>query len=314
MEQKKQEHGHKDHKTFPASVEPENSLAARMPELAAQWDVEKNAPLTPEQVTYGSRKKVWWRCERGHSWQAMVKRRSQRTGCPVCVNRKIIVGMNDWPSRFPAVAAQWDTDKNGCTPETVRADDRKCYWWRCGRGHSWKTTIRCRIYTTPPSDCPYCVGKRVLPGFNDLQTLRPDIAAEWDAEKNAPLRPSEVTPGCNKTVYWRCQLGHCYESTIGHRTGKSKCGCPYCAGTRVLPGFNDLQTRYPEVAAEWHPTLNGDLKPTDVTRGSKRRVWWQCAWNHEWDAVICSRTGASQSGCPYCARKQRITKRFSIGR
>ena len=45
MEQKKQEHGHKDHKTFPASVEPENSLAARMPELAAQWDVEKNAPL-----------------------------------------------------------------------------------------------------------------------------------------------------------------------------------------------------------------------------------------------------------------------------
>ena len=103
------------------------SLAVCMPELAAQWNNEKNAPLTPEQVTYGSRKKVWWRCENGHNWQAMVKRRSQGTGCPVCANRMIIVGLNDWPSRFPAVAAQWDTDQNGCMPEQVRADDRKRY-------------------------------------------------------------------------------------------------------------------------------------------------------------------------------------------
>lgn len=235
MEQKKQEHGHKNHKTFPASVEPENSLAARMPELAAQWDVEKNAPLTPEQVTYGSRKKVWWRCERGHSWLAMVKRRSQRTGCPVCANRMIIVGLNDWPSRFPAVAAQ------------------------------------------------------------------------WDAEKNAPLRPCDVTPGSNKSVFWRCRLGHSYQSRIGDRTVSGH-GCPYCTGRKVLPGFNDLATLYPVVAAQWHPSLNGELKPTDVTRGSRRKVWWQCAWGHEWQACIFSRTQTPATGCPYCAKPHKIAK------
>ena len=307
MEQKKQEHGHKDHKTFPASVEPENSLAARMPELAAQWDVEKNAPLTPEQVTYGSRKKVWWRCERGHNWQAMVKRRSQRTGCPVCANRKIIVGMNDWPSRFPAVAAQWDADKNGCTPEQVRADDRKRYWWLCGKEHSWQATIRSRIDTTHPSGCPYCAGKRVLPGFNDLQTLRPELAAQWDAEKNVPLRPCDVTPGSNKSVFWRCRLGHSYQSRIGDRTVNGH-GCPYCTGRKVLPGFNDLATLYPVVAAQWHPSLNGELKPTDVTRGSRRKVWWQCAWGHEWQACIFSRTQTPATGCPYCAKPRKIAK------
>lgn len=307
MEQKKQEHGHKDHKTFPASVEPENSLAARMPELAAQWDVEKNAPLTPEQVTYGSRKKVWWRCERGHSWQAMVKRRSQRTGCPVCANRMIIVGLNDWPSRFPAVAAQWDAGKNGCTPEQVRADDRKRYWWLCGKEHSWQATIRSRIDTTHPSGCPYCAGKRVLPGFNDLQTLRPELAAQWDAEKNVPLRPCDVTPGSNKSVFWRCWLGHSYQSRIGDRTVSGH-GCPYCTGRKVLPGFNDLATLYPMVAAQWHPSLNGELKPTDVTRGSRRKVWWQCAWEHEWQACIFSRTQTPATGCPYCAKPRKIAK------
>lgn len=74
----------------------------------------------------------------------------------------------------------------------------------------------------------------------------------------------------------------------------------------MLAGFNDLQTLYPEVAAEWHPSLNGDLKPTDVTRGSDRKVWWQCAWGHEWQAYIYSRTGTFATGCLYCARMYRL--------
>ena len=287
------------------------SLAAHMPELAVQWDVEKNAPLTPEQVTCGSRKKVWWRCTNGHSWQAVVKSRSQGAGCPVCANRMIIVGLNDWPSRFPAVAAQWDAGKNGCTPEQVRADDRKRYWWLCGKEHSWQATIRSRINTTHQNGCPYCAGKRVQLSENDLQTLRPDIAAEWDAEKNAPLKPSDVTPGSNKRVFWRCRLGHSYQSRIGDRTVNGH-GCPYCTGRKVLPGFNDLKTFCPQVAEEWHPILNGALQPTDVTRASHRKIWWLCHRGHEWNAMISSRTSARPSGCPYCAREQRITKKFSI--
>ena len=260
----------------------------------------------------GSHKKVWWRCASGHSWQTQVRNRARGQGCPVCINQKIIVGMNDWVTRYPAAAAQWDAQKNGCAPEQVRSDDRKRYWWHCEKGHSWQTTIRIRI-RPKASGCPYCAGRRVQPGENDLQTLRPDLAVQWDMEKNAPLRPSEVTPGCNKTVFWRCQLGHSYRAEISIRTGKQS-GCPYCAGRRVLAGFNDLQTLHPEVAAQWHPSLNGDLKPTDVTRGSDRKVWWQCAWGHEWQAYIYSRTGTSPTGCPYCAQTRRLRRNSAFER
>src|SRR5215471_19310893 len=62
-----------------------------------------------------------------------------------------------------------------------------------------------------------------------------------------------------------------------------------------------LSVSHPELAAEWHPTKNGDLAPGDVTPGSGRKVWWRCRidQSHEWDAFVYSRTHGN--GCPYCA-------------
>ena len=80
-------------------------------------------------------------------------------------------------------------------------------------------------------------------------------------------------------------------------------------GAAVLPGFNDLATRDPAVAAQWHPTLNGALGPQDVTLGSSRKVWWLCPDGHVWKAVISSRTGPQHCGCPVCAGKRRPPRR-----
>ena len=80
-------------------------------------------------------------------------------------------------------------------------------------------------------------------------------------------------------------------------------GCPYCAGRKVLPGFNDLATLEPEVARQWHPALNGTLTPQMVTTGSRRKVWWECDQGHVWKAAIYSRTGPKKCGCPVCAVK-----------
>lgn len=62
--------------------------------------------------------------------------------------------------------------------------------------------------------------------------------------------------------------------------------------------------KHPELSAEWHPTRNGALRAVDVSPGSGKRVWWQCAKSsaHEWDAVIAKRRAGS--GCPYCAGKK----------
>lgn len=81
-------------------------------------------------------------------------------------------------------------------------------------------------------------------------------------------------------------------------------GCPYCAGKKILIGFNDLQSQYPEIAAEWHPTNNGDLKPTDVMSGSNKKVWWLGKCGHEWQAAISARC-KSRQGCPLCFQQKK---------
>ena len=82
-------------------------------------------------------------------------------------------------------------------------------------------------------------------------------------------------------------------------------GCPYCAGKKVLAGFNDLAAACPEIAAEWDAEKNGTLTPEMVTLGSHRRVWWRCPLGYVWKAVVYSRAGGRRCGCPYCAGKAR---------
>ena len=89
---------------------------------------------------------------------------------------------------------------------------------------------------------------------------------------------------------------------MGART-LSASGCPYCAGRKVLPGFNDLASLEPETARQWHPELNGALTPRMVTAGSHRKVWWECNQGHVWKAAIYSRTGPQKCGCPACSGK-----------
>jgi len=281
----------------------ENDLLTRAPELARQWHPTKNAPLTPEMVTPGSSRRVWWRCDRGHQWQAAVKTRADGCGCPVCANRTLISQENDLAATDPELARQWHPTKNGALrPRDVVAGSRKKVWWQCGKGHEWQAVIMSRA--KDGAGCPVCAGRQVLPGENDLATAYPHIAAQWHPDQNGTLTPDRVSPFSNRRVWWRCGLGHAWRTSVAQRTaGCSE--CPYCTGRAVLAGFNDLATVEPQVAAQWHPELNGALTPAMVTRGSNKKVWWRCAAGHVWKAVIYSRTGTRPSGCPVCAGKAR---------
>lgn len=268
--------------------------------LLRQWDTAKNAPLTPEQVSRGSHTKIWWRCEHGHEWPAAVRSRtgSRPSGCPVCSGRMIVPGVNDLATRSPALAMQWDAEKNGALrPDAVAPGSIRKVWWRCERGHSWSAAISSRV---SGCGCPVCMGQRVEEGFNDLATAEPDIAAQWHPTRNGVLTPQQVTVSSNRSAWWTCPRGHVYRAVIAQRTNGKK-GCPYCAGRKVLVGFNDLAYTRPAVAAQWHSTLNGALTPQQVTAGSHRKAWWQCGEGHVWKANIGSRTGRRPSGCPVCA-------------
>lgn len=197
-----------------------------------------------------------------------------------------------------ALLAQWDTAHNGGrTPADVTWGSREAVWWRCAHGHTWQAQVHSR---THGSGCPVCAGRKVLAGENDLGSRFPEIAAQWHPERNEGLTPQQVSAYANRKVWWRCPAGHDYAALVSSRT-RNGSGCPYCAGRKVLAGFNDLAARAPAIAAQWHPTLNGSLTPEDVTVGSRKKVWWQCGLGHSWKAVVYARTGGKKCGCPVCA-------------
>ena len=72
---------------------------------------------------------------------------------------------------------------------------------------------------------------------------------------------------------------------------------------RKSPEYN-LAVLYPEVAEQWHPTKNGDIRPENVIPGSDKKVWWVCDKGHEWDARVSHRAKRGQ-GCPECYKEGR---------
>lgn len=80
--------------------------------------------------------------------------------------------------------------------------------------------------------------------------------------------------------------------------------CPYCKDRKLLRGYNDLATAYPELVAEWDFERNGDLGPDGIVSGSARRVWWRCGRGHAWQISAYNRTGGADRGCPYCGDRK----------
>lgn len=208
---------------------------------------------------------------------------------------------------------QWDAGQNGAlTPRDVAAATHRKVWWRCEKGHVWHAVVESR--TVGGAGCPYCTGKRPIPGETDLASRFPDLASQWNPEKNGGLTPSAVTVYSNRSVWWQCERGHAFQMPVFGRTVRGR-GCPYCTGRKVLAGFNDLETKEPQVAAQWHPTLNGALTAQMVTVGSHAKVWWQCPEGHVWQSAVYSRAGRQKCGCPVCAGKvkeERIARYTAI--
>lgn len=199
------------------------------PELVRQWDIPENRDFDPDQTGYASHKKIWWRCDKGHKWQAMISDRvTKDVGCPYCANRKVLEGYNDLASTYPKLASQWHLSKNGSlTPKMVTHGSCKSVWWQCELGHEWKAAIGNRA--TKGHGCPYCAGKKAWPGFNDLATVEPELMKEWHPTFNQGIDPTRIMPCSRKRVWWRCPEGHEWETYLFNRT-IYRSGCPFCAG------------------------------------------------------------------------------------
>ena len=413
-----------------------NSLAKKNPKLTKQWHPTKNGNLTPNDVTYGSNKEVWWQCEKGHIWKAKVNLRSKGSGCHICSGYKIYKGYNDLLTKRPEMKEQWDFEKNKDVDiYSVSDRSKKIVWWKCKNGHNYRDAIfrRCdRVFcsicydmhgTSFPEQAVYYYIKskfktaknrykyngkieidvfipelnigieydgkyfhssenakkkdrikeeelkkneiklirikeeeqeedikivdnniyykirsntafsksieeifrmlhindvnididkdmyNILESYNKVKegrslfSLSPEISKQWNEEKNKPLTPDKIDASSSQKVWWKCSKGHEWKTSPNKRYSEHT-GCPYCANKKVLVGYNDLETINPKLAKEWHPTKNGDLKPTQFTMCSGKKVWWQCEKGHEWIDSIAHRK--NNRGCKYCNKRALI--------
>ncbi|MED3832373.1 zinc-ribbon domain-containing protein [Peribacillus frigoritolerans] len=263
------------------------------PALAQEWHPTKNGELNPTEVSAASNKRVWWLCEKGHEWEAKIgNRHLLERGCPYCSGNKA-TSENCLSKINRKLAAQWHSTKNGeLKPSDVKPNSGKKVWWLCGKGHEWEAIIQSR---NRGNGCPYCSGRKAT-SKTCLRALNPVLAEEWHPIKNGEVTPEQVTAASHKKVWWRCDKGHEWEATVDKRHLMGR-GCPYCSGNKIT-SENCLSKINRELAAQWHPTRNGELKSSDVKPNSGKKVWWLCGKGHEWEAMIQNRNRGR--GCPYC--------------
>jgi hypothetical protein len=337
--------GHKFYSYFVSSKKEKQPLSATHPELAKEadsWD--------PGTITSGSKKKLSWKCAKKHSWDASVSNRALlRSGCPYCTRKIVIKGENDLASEHPELIDECD----GWNPTDFFSGSNRKMPWVCKLGHHWEAKIVERALRN--SECPFCRNTKILPGFNDLDTLFPDLANEaldWDPKKVNPgshkkykwkckkghvwttspmhrtrlqsgcgvcdnkqieigtndflsqfpeiaeqangWNPEEFTAGSHKTMLWKCKLGHTWKASIGDMTSRTQM-CPFCSNRKFLSGFNDVATKFPEIAKE-----ASGWDPKQVHSGSRLKKNWKCFQGHSWEATVNSRTLLA-AGCPSCA-------------
>ena len=137
----------------------DNCLAHINPKLARQWHPKKNGNLSPKDVTLYSTRKVWWICDRGHEWQAIISNRSRGRGCPFCAGRAVHED-NSLHTSNPSLASEWHPEKNGSlTPRDVTPRSNRRVWWQCEKGHEWEAHIHSR--SRGYGRCPYCKGRKM---------------------------------------------------------------------------------------------------------------------------------------------------------
>lgn len=196
----------------------------------------------------------------------------------------------------PELLAEWDFIRNASIlPSQLSIGSNQRVWWHGSCGHNWDAIVkeRSRGY-----GCPICAGKRVVEGINDLQSQSPELASQWDCEKNAPVLPNMITKRSGKRFWWLCDQGHSYIATVSDRVGGS--GCPYCKGKRTLSGTNDLASQNPTLAKEYSP--NNPVGAEAIMLHSHKKVRWICSrCKHEWEASVDSRNRGN--GCPACAAR-----------
>ena len=307
----------------------EKSLADMYPLVASMLHPENN--IRPTAIPYNSNQPLKWKCPQcNHEWTAVVSSvvssydKFGRTGCPKCAGRVLIVGENDAASIDPIAALCWDSERNGDKLSDHLMSDLDYRWWicnNCKKSFERQIYVMCRHGATHL--CEPCSKKeasknrfkKVTQTGNNLLEKYPDIAKYWDYERNEDC-PEDCTPNSEKTKWWICsKCGESFQSKIIVRTRENTTECFACSRKRggeknrinsLKNGENTFEKKYPGLAKQWHPTLNGDLMPSNIPPNYAGKVWWYCeTCKQAWDRSPGVRIRKGEKDpCPICSGRR----------
>lgn len=193
-----------------------NSLLSKFPIISKEWHPKKNGSLTPNDITYGSNKVVWWLCKKGHEWQMAVCDRTLtiKQKCPYCSGKRVSEE-NSLASIHPNIMIDWDYDKNKINPHEISFSSREEVYWICENNHSYRKSV---LNKTRSPKCKIC---------NSLAFKSPYLLNEWDYDKNK-INPYEISFKSGKKVWWVCKnnKSHTWE-TSPHKRNNGR-DCPIC--------------------------------------------------------------------------------------
>lgn len=214
------------------------NIEAQCPALINFWHPTKNGDLRPRDVSVRSTEKIWWKCGRGSDHEWLASPRSMYNSktktickCPFCDNRKVSV-TNSLSTLFPEIASQWHPTLNGnLIPSMILPNSSVKAWWKCDKGenHVWQRIVAHRTHPRSPLEgkCPFC--QKVDKQSQSLAVCRPDLAKEWDYERNGDLTPETISKSSAKKVWWICDKGHHYQCAVYNRGSTHNTGCPICS-------------------------------------------------------------------------------------
>jgi hypothetical protein len=274
-------------------------LSTVNPGLAAQWHPEKNGDLKPEDVTPNSNKGVWWMCDKGHEWKTSVAHRSRGHRCPDCYGES--------KTSFPEQAIYFYLQQVTTACNRYKVDPRT-------EIDVFLPDLKIGIeYDGAYYHSGEKSANREKRKQEELEKQRilllrvKEIAENIENDLQAGIIYVKIAPSDDELKIAIEQLLLC----IDHIVPLSGCVDVDIARDRSLiyeqyiasEKANSLLEQRPEIAMQWHPTKNGNLKPEHVSVSSNKKVWWLCAQGHEWAAVINSRSKGV--GCPYCSKRRR---------
>jgi len=292
---------------------PTNSknLKTDFPEIFNQWDYKKNNDLDPLKIAPGSPKKVWWKCKKNHSWKASIYRRTvDNNGCKKCLLKLESFFIKD---NNPEIFKEIHPTKNKFDISKLTVGSGKPIWFKCSRGHEWKTTINVRRKQS--SGCRKCFNEsksveniikekkfHLLLKENRLSNLYPILSKYWHPTLNKGLMPIHVSAYLKKKIWWKCDEGHNYQQNIASKRvlfeKNNKIICPICTG-KILIYEKSLEYKNKKVASEWDYKKN-KIKASEIFyQKSRQNYWWKCKYGHTWQTTVYHRT-VSKSDCPSC--------------